>query len=136
MNVGWIILGFAGLLVTDCQPGPVPSHPTSTIESEMSPTAIVTVSATAHTPVTPAWNAVKSWAYQLTGYQKGNLDEIATSDYDLIVIDLTRDGSENYFTFAEIRNIPLSTTQNVTEGGMVLPNDNATKGEPWPQTKK
>ena len=71
----------------------------------MSPTAIVTVSATAHSPVTPAWNAVKSWAYQLTGYQNNRLDEIAASDYDLIVIDLTRDGSEDYFTFEEIRNI-------------------------------
>ncbi|MFN2111037.1 MAG: endo alpha-1,4 polygalactosaminidase, partial [Anaerolineae bacterium] len=83
----------------------MPTHPTSTLEPEMSPTAIVTVSATAHSPVTPAWNAVKSWAYQLTGYQNNRLDEIAASDYDLIVIDLTRDGSEDYFTFEEIRNI-------------------------------
>jgi hypothetical protein len=30
----------------------------------------------------------------------------------------------------------LSITYNVTECGMVLPNDNATEGEPWPQTKK
>jgi cysteinyl-tRNA synthetase len=66
---------------------------------------MATISATAHTLVAPAWDAVKSWAYQLTGYQNNHLDEIAASGYDLVVIDLTRDGSEDYFTFEEIRNI-------------------------------
>ena len=71
----------------------------------MSPTVKDPVSATAHAPVTPALNAVKSWAYQLTGYQNDRLDEISASVYDLIVIDLAHDGSEDYFTFEEIRNL-------------------------------
>jgi len=51
---------------------------------------------------------VQSWAYQLTGYPNNHLDEIAASGYDLVVIDLARDGSTDYFTFEEIRNIQAS----------------------------
>lgn len=56
-------------------------------------------------PDTPAWDAMQSWGYQLTDYPNDRLDEIAASDYDLVVIDLARDGSTDYFTFEEIRNI-------------------------------
>jgi cysteinyl-tRNA synthetase len=80
------------------------------MELEMSPTATATVSTTTHTLVAPAWATEKNWAYQLTGYQNNRLDEIAASGYDLVVIDLARDGSENYFTFEEICNIQATGT--------------------------
>jgi cysteinyl-tRNA synthetase len=48
------------------------------------------------------WNGVKSWVYQLTDYQDGKLDEIAASRFDLAVVDLARDGGDDYFTKAEI----------------------------------
>ena len=75
------------------------------MESELSPTAKATISAATPARVAPAWDGVKSWVYQLTGYQHNRLDEIAASGYDLIVIDLTRDGATDYFTFEEIRNV-------------------------------
>jgi cysteinyl-tRNA synthetase, unknown class len=54
------------------------------------------------------WAAVDSWVYQLTGYRDGKLDEIAASAYDLAVIDLARDGSEDVFTREEIRSLQVS----------------------------
>jgi cysteinyl-tRNA synthetase len=71
----------------------------------MLPTA--TRSATVQAPLldTSAWDTVQSWGYQLTDYPNDRLDEIAASGYDLVVIDLARDGSTDYFTFEEIRNI-------------------------------
>jgi len=49
-----------------------------------------------------SWDSVQSWVYQLCNYTDGRLDEIAKSDFDLAVIDLTRDGGEDYFTASEI----------------------------------
>ncbi len=46
-----------------------------------------------------------SWAYQLSSYADDRLDEIAASGYDLVVIDLARDGAADYFTLEEIRNV-------------------------------
>lgn len=65
------------------------------------------------TPPTPAptlppgdlWNSVENWVYQLSGYPNDNLTQIANSDFDLAVIDLARDGSEDFFTFAEIQAV-------------------------------
>jgi len=74
----------------------------------MLPAATATRSATVQRPDAPAWDAVTTWAYQLTGYQNDRLDEIAASGYDLVVIDLARDGFTDYFTFEEIRNIQAS----------------------------
>lgn len=74
----------------------------------MLPTATATRSATAQRPAVPAWDTVTSWAYQLTGYPNNRLDEIAASRCDLVVIDLARDGSTDYFTLEEIRNIQAS----------------------------
>jgi len=48
------------------------------------------------------WADVGSWVYQLTGYRDGRLDQLAASAYDLVVIDLARDGSEGYFTGEEV----------------------------------
>jgi cysteinyl-tRNA synthetase len=48
------------------------------------------------------WNSVHSWVYQLCGYKDNKLDEIAAAAFDLAVIDLSRDGGEDYFTAKEI----------------------------------
>ncbi len=69
----------------------------------MSPTATAPVQPPL--PAISAWDAVTSWAYQLTDYPNDSLDEIAASGYDLVVIDLTRDGATDYFTLEEIRNV-------------------------------
>jgi len=95
------VIGLMGWLYAGCQPPPpVPASPTALA---LSPTATVPIAATA--PVAAAWDAVTTWAYQLTGYQNNRLDEIAASPYDLVVIDLAHDGSSDYFTLAEIRNV-------------------------------
>ncbi|MGC9400673.1 MAG: MJ1477/TM1410 family putative glycoside hydrolase [Anaerolineae bacterium] len=49
-----------------------------------------------------SWPTVTTWVYQLTGYDNDRLDEIASSDFDLAVVDLARDGSEGFFTRDEI----------------------------------
>jgi len=51
------------------------------------------------------WNSVKSFVYQLTNYNNGKLDEIAHSDFDLAVVDLTRDGNSDFFTRSEIEAV-------------------------------
>ncbi len=58
------------------------------------------------TPVPPSddgnWNGVANWVYQLSGYPNDRLDQIAGSRFDLAVVDLARDGSDDYFTRAEV----------------------------------
>lgn len=71
----------------------------------MLPTATRSAPVQPSLPDTSAWDAVQRWSYQLTDYPNDRLDEIAASGYDLVVIDLTRDGSSDYFTLEEIRNI-------------------------------
>ncbi len=44
------------------------------------------------------WPRVKSWVYQLTKYQDNHLDQIANAGFDLAVIDLSRDGKDDFFT--------------------------------------
>ncbi|MCF6312445.1 MAG: endo alpha-1,4 polygalactosaminidase [Verrucomicrobiales bacterium] len=51
------------------------------------------------------WQDVKSWVYQLTDYTDDKLDEIADAPFDLAVIDLARDGSDDYFTKSEIKMV-------------------------------
>ncbi|RMD76276.1 MAG: hypothetical protein D6820_12995, partial [Lentisphaerae bacterium] len=51
------------------------------------------------------WHRVRSWVYQLCNYKDGRLDEIAASDFDLAVIDLSRDGKSSYFTRQEIEQV-------------------------------
>ena len=50
----------------------------------------------------PDWLAVKSWGYQLGDYTDNKLDEIKGTNFDLVVIDLTRDGNDDFFTKDEI----------------------------------
>ena len=45
---------------------------------------------------------VRSWVYQLSGYQNNRLDQIAGSSFDLAVVDLARDGGGDYFTPGEV----------------------------------
>lgn len=54
------------------------------------------------------WDGVKSWVYQLTEYTDDKLDEITAVDFDLVVIDLARDGSGDYFTRTEIEAVRKS----------------------------
>lgn len=54
------------------------------------------------------WKEVNSWVYQLTNYQDDKLDQITAADFDLAVIDLTRDGGDDYFTKTEIEAIRQS----------------------------
>ena len=49
------------------------------------------------------WAGVDSWVYQLTGYKDDRLDQLIASGYDLVVIDLTRDGADGYFTREEVQ---------------------------------
>jgi cysteinyl-tRNA synthetase len=51
------------------------------------------------------WAGVKSWVYQLTNYKDGKLDEIASSGFDLAVIDLARDGKGGFFSREEIEAV-------------------------------
>lgn len=63
----------------------------------------------APTPPAPApthpWNSVENWIYQLSGYPNDELTQIAGSNFDLAVIDMARDGSDDYFTFNEIQAV-------------------------------
>lgn len=56
--------------------------------------------ATPAMPGTPG--PVTAWAYQLQGYAHDRLDALARGPYQLAVIDLARDGHDDYFTPAEI----------------------------------
>lgn len=56
----------------------------------------------------PEWNQVESWVYQLTNYPKGRLDRIAQADFDLAVVDLSRDGGADYFTKGEVSAVKRS----------------------------
>ena len=51
------------------------------------------------------WRSVRSWVYQLCNYRNDRLDEIAGTDADLAVVDLSRDGAGDYFTRAEIEAV-------------------------------
>jgi cysteinyl-tRNA synthetase len=66
------------------------------------------ISALAADQAPPKWNEVDSWVYQLTNYPKGKLDRIAQADFDLAVVDLSRDGGADYFTKAEVSAVKQS----------------------------
>ncbi|MQM27289.1 glycoside hydrolase [Glycomyces sp. NEAU-7082] len=51
---------------------------------------------------TAAAEAPESWLYQLTGYENDALDAVAAAPQPTVVIDLARDGGEDYFTADEI----------------------------------
>ncbi|MEU5875372.1 endo alpha-1,4 polygalactosaminidase [Glycomyces sp. NPDC047369] len=46
--------------------------------------------------------AAGSWLYQLSGYEDGALDAVAAAPQTTAVIDLARDGGDDYWTAAEI----------------------------------
>ncbi len=48
---------------------------------------------------------MENWVYQLSGYPNGQLAQIAGSNFDLAVIDLARDGTDDYFTLNEIQAV-------------------------------
>ena len=50
----------------------------------------------------PSADAPSSWIYQLSGYDDDRLDALAAAPHDSAVIDLARDGGEDYFTADEI----------------------------------
>ena len=54
------------------------------------------------------WNEVESWVYQLCNYKGDKLEQIAESDFDLAVIDLSRDGESDFFTHAEVEAVRKS----------------------------
>lgn len=54
-------------------------------------------------PPSPA--AITDWAVQLHGYPDGRLDALARSPYQLVVVDLARDGHADYFRDAEIATL-------------------------------
>lgn len=56
------------------------------------------------------WMGVKNWVYQLTNYKDAKLDQIAASGFDLAVIDLTRDGKDDFFTQKEIEAVQQKGT--------------------------
>lgn len=99
----WIAIGLTGILTFGCQTTPPAPQTTATPSpaSELPNTP---------TPLHPrvSWADVATWAYQLTGYPDNRLDQIAASGYDLVVIDLARDGAEDYFTRKEITALQAS----------------------------
>ncbi len=54
---------------------------------------------------------VSSWAYQLTGYEEGGLDDLVASSAELVVIDLTKDGVSEYFQPEDIHQIKANGKQ-------------------------
>ncbi|WP_395842599.1 endo alpha-1,4 polygalactosaminidase [Archangium violaceum] len=73
------------------------------------PDAGATDAGTNPTPV--PWTGVSSFTYQLTEYANGRLDQIAGSKFDLAVIELSRDGSSDYFRSDEIAAVKATGKQ-------------------------
>ncbi len=81
---------------------PIPTHTATPMPS---PTAAPLPTETPPPAGRKAWLEVSSWAYQLSTYPGGNLNQIRNSNFDLVVIDLARDGYLNYFTHSEIQAV-------------------------------
>jgi cysteinyl-tRNA synthetase len=62
----------------------------------------------ADAPAAPAWSEVQSWVYQLCNYRNDALDELAATEVDLAVVDLSRNGASDYFTANEIGALKAS----------------------------
>nr|QKW93796.1 glycoside hydrolase [Vitiosangium cumulatum] len=58
-----------------------------------------------------AWEGVTSFTYQLTGYANDRLDQIAASKFNLAIIELSRDGSDDYFRSDEIAAVKATGKQ-------------------------
>ncbi len=63
-------------------------------------------------PTTPAtsaaWTSVRTWLYQLQGYERGRLDAVAGAPQDLAVVDLARDARSDFFRADEIKAVRAS----------------------------
>ncbi|HEV7711427.1 MAG TPA: hypothetical protein VGP16_24775, partial [Asanoa sp.] len=57
---------------------------------------------------TVAWTSVRTWVYQLQGYQGDRLDAVARTPGDLAVIDLARDAKAEFFRAEEIKAVRAS----------------------------
>ena len=66
---------------------------------------VVWACATPSASLAAEWEEIQSWVYQLTNYREGKLDHLKDTDFDLVVIDLARDGGSDYFTQAEIQQL-------------------------------
>ena len=100
------VLLVLGLALLGCRTAePLQATPTMTAYL---PLISSTPTAVPPEPTRPAWLAVASWVYQLTGYPNGQLADIAAADFDLAVVDLARDGYEGYFTAEEIQVVKES----------------------------
>lgn len=69
------------------------------------PTATPTATPTQTPPPNDLWNNVDSWVYQLSGYQNDTLNQIAGSNFDLAIVDLARDGCDDFFTLSEVQAV-------------------------------
>jgi cysteinyl-tRNA synthetase len=67
--------------------------------------ACLLLAACAASPAAHHTDGIRSWVYQLTGYADGRLDAIAAAPQDAAVIDLARDGGDDYFTADEISSV-------------------------------
>lgn len=54
---------------------------------------------------------IDSWAYQLQGYPRGRLDQLAAGPFSLVVIDLARDANSDWFTADEIAGVRATGKQ-------------------------
>ncbi len=52
-----------------------------------------------------SFNDIATWGYQLTGYEQDGFQRLASAPMDLLVIDLARDGGDDYFTASEIQTL-------------------------------
>jgi cysteinyl-tRNA synthetase len=53
----------------------------------------------------PSTGRITTWVYQLQGYDRGRLDQLADGPYQLAVVDLARDAHADYFRPDEIRAV-------------------------------
>ena len=93
------------LVPTQVPPTAIPPTdvpPTAVPPTEVPPTALPSTDVPSTEGAVTEWLNVNSWAYQLSTYTNNNLDELAQSNFDLLVVDLARDGYGSFFSAEEI----------------------------------
>ena len=111
-----VIAAFAAAVIVavirsgDASPSAAPSMPapaTTVAPSSRTPSRSPSSSPSRATPsrARPPLLDIRNWAYQLQDYPDGRLDQLASGPYQLVVIDLARDASTDYFTAAEIARV-------------------------------
>ncbi|OJH42401.1 hypothetical protein BON30_04160 [Cystobacter ferrugineus] len=86
-----------------------PDSGTSTPDAGGSTPDAGTTDAGTSTPV--PWEGVTSFTYQLTNYANNKLDQIAASKFNLAIIELSRDGSDDYFRSDELAAVKATGKQ-------------------------